>query len=344
MSDAISAITGSAKFDPDTTTLKLIVFPEFMMRGTKGAYDRNRLATYFQQIQKLSTRGDVLVVIGSALLYSHAPSDNSEFYHTGDHLLDVYYRLHSRSDGSFAESGDTGSIRMKLHNLLSAADGKEDEEAALSTANDEPFDDILVKTLDYSDEKATQVIENLCYATNSSFFHLTIKKFKSKEDFVLNSHPRGSSASGPLFLQTTTKYPEITEDKNNNTGTFLYGGIRFGVEICLDHKRGRLKNLGIAPVDIQLIPSCGMTIHPESIVVRDGGYVFNCDGEYELSSGSTPGGVNGQDSHTSLCGYRGGRLTNIYNVIQDMRRTFSGIKDLYRNEYYNIHFYEPVNL
>jgi hypothetical protein len=56
----------------------------------------------------------------------------------------------------------------------------------------------------------------------------------------------------------------------------------FGLEICADHAAGRLKNAlssGTKPaIDIQLVPSAGMSLGPEAIAARAGGYAFNCDG------------------------------------------------------------------
>ncbi len=59
----------------------------------------------------------------------------------------------------------------------------------------------------------------------------------------------------------------------------------FGLEICADHAGARLKNALAGPaggtkpaIDIQLVPSAGMTLAQGSIVARDGGWAFNCDG------------------------------------------------------------------
>lgn len=66
--------------------------------------------------------------------------------------------------------------------------------------------------------------------------------------------------------------------------------IKFGVEICLDHAAcggrpgcGRLAYWG-ERVDIQLVLSCGMTLRPHSVSLRQhnpdtpDAYAFNCDG------------------------------------------------------------------
>jgi len=78
--------------------------------------------------------------------------------------------------------------------------------------------------------------------------------------------------------------------------------LAFGLEICADHGEGRLKSALAATakehgkkdpdvVDIQLIVSAGMCIQTGWIAVRQGGYLFNCDG-WNIA-GTMRGGFNG---------------------------------------------------
>ncbi|MEN6374326.1 MAG: hypothetical protein ABFD75_06005 [Smithella sp.] len=63
---------------------------------------------------------------------------------------------------------------------------------------------------------------------------------------------------------------------------FTIDGITLGLEVCLDHAKGRLRASPVAPghneIQIHLIPSAGMTITPSSVVGIKGGLVFNVDG------------------------------------------------------------------
>lgn len=65
-------------------------------------------------------------------------------------------------------------------------------------------------------------------------------------------------------------------------GIFDYENVTFGVEICLDHAAARLKQSPPSPgdwkVQVQLIPSAGMRIKPESVVATRSGFAFNVDG------------------------------------------------------------------
>jgi hypothetical protein len=84
---------------------------------------------------------------------------------------------------------------------------------------------------------------------------------------------------------------EIKQQASDARSIFEMDGIVIAVEICLDHRRGRLREArsrsaagqsGVCdfPIDVQLVPSCGMQIQQPSVVARPGGIVFNCDGQY----------------------------------------------------------------
>ncbi|HNP55977.1 MAG TPA: hypothetical protein PK331_01380 [Gordonia sp. (in: high G+C Gram-positive bacteria)] len=70
-----------------------------------------------------------------------------------------------------------------------------------------------------------------------------------------------------------------------------------GVEICLDHSDHRMrKAVARSPwpqrhdgLDLHLVPSCGMQLHPQSVAAHAGGWAFNCDGQYALGSADQSG-------------------------------------------------------
>lgn len=115
-------------------------------------------------------------------------------------------------------------------------------------------------------------------------------------DTLVPADAMGVSEGGAVF-----RIPNV----NDSRGTL----IDFGIEICLDHACsagktrafGRLRTAG-QPVRIQLVPSGGMYLQPESIWLRPDGvpvprsYAFNCDGLGNMDG--TPG------SHTQL--WKGG--------------------------------------
>jgi hypothetical protein len=81
-----------------------------------------------------------------------------------------------------------------------------------------------------------------------------------------------------------------TMDKFSNTGIFNHEGVRFGLEVCADHKQGTLlnKDLGLpenpsiegvnqAGVDVQIIVACGSAIANGRVATQVGGHVILVD-------------------------------------------------------------------
>lgn len=149
---------------------------------------------------------------------------------------------------------------------------------------------------------------NICYAQpggkNTGDTRVVMKEFKSGIDFVkgfrfnvsntkymnqpdnnytgkiideMVEHLAATKASGTGLEQQQGKY-----GADSGNSIFQYGGITFGVEICLDHLMRRLRKSPPAKdqqlVQIQLVPSAGMNIRNASVVAIKDGYVFNCDG------------------------------------------------------------------
>ncbi|MDP7079720.1 MAG: hypothetical protein QF415_07515 [Candidatus Undinarchaeales archaeon] len=74
------------------------------------------------------------------------------------------------------------------------------------------------------------------------------------------------------------------------SGVIPYKDLELGVEVCADHfksnGRGGVSNpgqllteAGPDSLDLQLIVSCGMSIHERSLAVRENGYALICDGK-----------------------------------------------------------------
>jgi len=64
-------------------------------------------------------------------------------------------------------------------------------------------------------------------------------------------------------------------------GVLRLGGVKIGMEICLDHLKGQLCSTNLEAtetVDVQIISSAGMAIADGPVCTRPGGPVFVCDG------------------------------------------------------------------
>lgn len=143
--------------------------------------------------------------------------------------------------------------------------------------------------------------------------YTTEKYFDSNEDFLL-----WDVTGRPAVTEPMTAYPVLDisggDFKTEAFDPYAIVGVptasdalHIGVEICLDHADHRLRrSVALSPwprrsdgVDLHLIPSCGMQLHPPAVAARAGGWAFNCDGQYPLGPGTagTPqrgvvGGVN----------------------------------------------------
>lgn len=158
--------------------------------------------------------------------------------------------------------------------------------------------------------------------------HITRKLLKSNIDFIQFSEstasvfldqevwqegcdPNSAAATAALLVCRMIE-PEIPGEEGSARFSLPElcrkdgDELRFGVEICLDHaltcplnitnevctyctRSGRLNMTGPA-VDLQIVPSCGMSLNPAALCLaktQSGscGYAFNCDGLGILGGG-----------------------------------------------------------
>ncbi|MBY0572725.1 MAG: hypothetical protein K2P84_03505 [Undibacterium sp.] len=139
---------------------------------------------------------------------------------------------------------------------------------------------------------------------------MTVEKYyDSNEDFLLydvSQPPRN------IITEQMTAYPVIDKSggdiKKTNTDPYAifrqnYGAANFpnymdfAIEICLDHSDLRLRrnlnnepwsNKNVDAIHVQIIPSCGMQISGPSVAADVNGFVFNCDGQYNLDMTTVP--------------------------------------------------------
>jgi hypothetical protein len=123
--------------------------------------------------------------------------------------------------------------------------------------------------------------------------------------------------------------PNVTRDTSTGVGSeisasglgggtvFTMDGVTFGVEVCLDHAKDRLwsfckgpnKRAGDPKVQVQLIPSWGMSIGGSNagkeVSTVDDGLVFNVDGARMESVARLWDGVYSCDDHPTKTGVSG---------------------------------------
>lgn len=383
--ECVNLIFSAKEIDTSKETLKIIAFPEFFMRGVLGAYystdpyySEKIVTIYLKQMAEdfkkagVNIGKDYLFVLGTVLSSTskidYTLEPNASLYQTGDNLLNIYYRLHS------TEMNNTEKIQPSLYSILKIIDN---EEVIISSEQKETVDkeyvDILQKTLDYCDTRATLDVCNRCLVYSGSnlisyaFNKPTMiqKKYKSKEDFILNSKNCDKVTHKYKYLQTTSIYPpidtsqgELKKEPFDGLSILEYEGLKIGIEICLDHSRQRLVNhLYKNPkdyVDLQIVISCGMSVREKSVIAKQDGYIFNCDGEYELRNNEK--GVDGRYCHTSLQKVQKkievanqkvlteANLSNAYPLSGQINGSVSGKVPLYPFKNYQIHIYAPLDL
>ena len=167
-----------------------------------------------------------------------------------------------------------------------------------------PLEAVLQEVLAASNREAPLLVSNSAQLFLQGKRHLQVQKqFKSKVDFVLNYYRNSARTekNHNAYLQTFVKYPGIppsnSELKTNDLdpyGIFEWRGLNIGIEICLDHIRQRMSKK-TNNLDLHIIPSCGAEVTLNAVAAKPGGYVFNCDGDYNLEDAE-----NGLGSHTQL--------------------------------------------
>jgi hypothetical protein len=131
----------------------------------------------------------------------------------------------------------------------------------------------------------------------------TEKYFVSNEDFVLYD-PSGKKviteqmtayipidiSAGDAKQSNFDEYAIFRQNSINPDNPIHTTVTDYGVEICLDHSDTRLRqNIANEPsviggIHVQVVASCGMQISHPSVAADNGGFVFNCDGQYGLNN------------------------------------------------------------
>lgn len=114
------------------------------------------------------------------------------------------------------------------------------------------------------------------------------------------------------------------QQKHNYGGECLFemDGITFGLEVCKDHSEQRLRHspvaLGEHRVQVQLVPSAGMSVQQESVVAIARGLVFNCDGLNDQGHANAAGNAHTESKRVvSMCSG-----TGTHAQLQDVAPTF----------------------
>ncbi len=258
----------AAKADRSSDTLKLFMMPEFFFRGANGAYDMDivdRLIGGLQHLVRGADWRDWLCVFGTCIGRS-SPTDDAATIARGDDPADVDPAIGTALDPDGAD---------EAYNI-----------ALVQKGGWAPDSNML------SPAQMNAALEGTCF--------ITMKEFMSDKDFIMVADLAGDTGivwerivhldrAGAPSDEEVIPGREERVVGYDGAGLFAIDGIEFGLEICLDHALSRLKNsprpAGAPPIQVQLVPSCGMSLKRKAMVTMVDGLGFNVDGVWNEAAG-----------------------------------------------------------
>lgn len=358
VANVLRQVIGINNISKDSSTLKVFALPEFFWRGIRGAYYNSQkecdemykkisdgLIKIIGDLEKQYDFSDWLFLFGSILTTFDIPDCITDaditLSRVGDDYLSVY---------SILKNNPGNRSVPKISKLLKIIDKK----MTADNDYDQQLSNLLCDILSMSDNLVNKKIYNRCFTYYRRNSNSIQKEFKSKEDFILNN-PSSSKGIVENYLQTMVGYPSVSDTKNPiqtlTYSTFNCGGLNIGVEICLDHSRKRLLNYlsegKIKELDIQIVISCGMMLKKDSAATKQGGILFNCDGEYVIADDAQ----NGDCCHSQLktysfsasCGPMLSENIPASSVIK-INDTDNKNQKLYPHGLGQLHIYEPLSI
>lgn len=155
------------------------------------------------------------------------------------------------------------------------------------------------------DPKSTKVI----YFNTSLYIKRYSNPFKSPESKVIEKYEASQIDGLPLDQSAPKEYPKYQSPAKVRKHLFTLNGVKFGLEICLEHGYGapdpskkdpgysvRILKKYIAGnpesdyadgVDLHLLTAGGMPLNPESVVSKTNGYIFRADGYVSPTKSAT---------------------------------------------------------
>jgi len=252
--EAAKLAMASQHYDDAPTTLKLFMGPEFYFRGKKGTYEIENVSEIFTKLRAEFNDvkwKDWLFIPGTVI--AHLP--------------------HKIKKKKFAQA--LRSVEYtKLH--------------------EEIFNTCMYQKGGYV--QADDQHEGVIFKEYVS--HIDFLNTKKNPDWKDTTDRRVALNSKDELIRLTTgsrdldggkdHAREVEEEGSNLAGgsVFTVDGVRIGLEVCLDHAKERLWQAvagvpgvkQVAPVQLQLIPSAGMSIEAPSVATVNHGIVFNVDG------------------------------------------------------------------
>lgn len=293
----------------DAKTLKVFMAPEFYFRGLKGAYQIESIPHIAEALRKFTNDGrfsDWLFVFGTVVA---ATFDDRMYCATcGDVGAKSFRRVGDAfvcpkpgcPDGSVEE----GRLGARIDNVAVIQKGGESGYDNAHTVSKE-----YVSHIDFRRPTGGLTWKNTNVGRLPELPSWNDDRKITVRDTEVTALPVPGSRD--LHGDEPSKY----DDERMGGAIFTIDGIRFGLEICLDHLNSRLPS-GTG-VQIQLVPSAGSTLKQFACVSN--GIAFNVDGlngtcDARVNSGAGMGATTnlphvtaGDITITTRCRYPDGR-------------------------------------
>jgi hypothetical protein len=281
----------------DANTLKIFMAPEFFFRGQMGAYDIALVPEIFANLRKFTADAkykDWLFVLGTVIAASF--DDRMVCRNCGKSGAKNFTRV-GKNKYTCAGCPPNSVIEWRF--------GARIDNVALIQKGGET-DDTNAHVI------AKEYVSHIDFRREVTAAHLSAGKLKTGYDNAAILGDWNNNRRIEIMGQTMNVYAPTGSrdfagggskftDERMGGSIFTIDGIKFGLEICLDHLKFRLPaNSG---VQIQLIPSAGAFIN--SFACVNGGVAFNVDGggsgvtDVRVNQAGTPlANINAPDSTT----------------------------------------------
>ncbi len=289
---AYNHYTAAHGADPDDDkTLKIFMAPEFFFRGRQGAYDISYVSEIFDNLRTFTRHSrfkDWLFVFGTVIGASFDDRlacrrcrkvGASNFVRTGDR-----YVCRTCPPGSVFET----RLGARIDNVALIQKGGEDD-----LKNAHVIEKEYVSHIDFRRFASPQALQE--GKTKTGFDNTAIlnswnndRRIEIRGRVLPALSVPGSRDGGGSSTFT---------DERMGGSIFTIDGIKFGLEICLDHLKGRIPS-GTG-IQIQLVPSAGA--HIDRLTCVTNGIGFNVDGltgksKMQVNSPGTPTKVKSASS------------------------------------------------
>jgi hypothetical protein len=294
--------------DPfDAKTLKVFMAPEFFFRGRNGAYDISFFSTILDDMRGLTKHAnfkDWLFILGTVItctftgkisLFCRQCKQSVEWGNQAEMKSKgfTYLGLNAKGKQAFACPGlptpiDSQRKACPVGSVIELAAKAIIDNMALVQKGGEA-DDQNFRYVQKENVSAIDFTRHMVQAHFDAGLRETgFPKLGLFEDDWTNPDGRKIRVMGRVVtalpspgaqdvgIPNFDQRPTDSKDETKSGGSlFTIDGIKFGLEICVDHTNGRR----LQPTDgvqIQLVPSAGA--HIAHFVCRPGGIAFNVDG------------------------------------------------------------------